>query len=339
MGGQGKVGAIAFALAMGMVVLSALVLSARPLMGTVPGRGPAAAAAAGGAGEAEKAPIYDEKADGREQVKGAVARAKKDNKHVLIQWGGNWCGWCVALHAMFEKDPEIRKVLSYEYELVLIDTNERNQPLAKELGAALAGVPYLTVLDGNGKAIAQQETGALEVKDAAGKSVGTSAGHDPAKVLAFLKTHAPKALKADEVLAKGLGEAKASGRMVFLHFGAPWCGWCKRLEAWMDQPAIAAILAKDFVDVKIDTERMEGGKQMATKFGATGGIPWYAFVDGEGKTLVHSASAGSNIGYPGAPEEIAGFEGMVKRVAKKISAAEVGTLTGSLKEEAKKLGR
>src|SRR3954465_8432060 len=100
--------------------------------------------------------IYDEKADGRELLKGALARAKKENHRVLIQWGGNWCGWCVALHKLYEKDLQIKKVLSYEYELVMIDTNERNMALAKDLGAELAGVPFLTVLDAEGKVLVQQ---------------------------------------------------------------------------------------------------------------------------------------------------------------------------------------
>jgi len=54
----------------------------------------------------------------------------------------------------------------------------KNLDLAASWGAdPKKGVPLLVVLDGNGKAVKVQETGSLE----AGK------GHDPAKVLAFLK--------------------------------------------------------------------------------------------------------------------------------------------------------
>ena len=124
--------------------------------------------------------IYDENADGRDLVNAALARAKKENHNVLIQWGGNWCSWCIVLHALYEKDPDIRRMLHDHYELILIDTNDRNMPLVKELGATMDnGVPYLTILDATGKPLVQQETEFLEVKDAQGKSVGVSAGHDP----------------------------------------------------------------------------------------------------------------------------------------------------------------
>ena len=53
------------------------------------------------------------------------------------------------------------------------------------------GVPYLTILNAEGKPLVQQETESLEVKNAEGKSVGVSAGHDRERVLAFLKANAP----------------------------------------------------------------------------------------------------------------------------------------------------
>ena len=290
--------------------------------------------------EKEKIAIYDEKADGRELIKAALARAKKENHSVLIQWGGNWCGWCVALHKLYEKDAAISKELMYDYELVMVDTNARNVPIAKDYNATLAGVPYLTVLDADGKVLANQETDSLEVKDASGKSVGVDAGHVPAKVLAFLKEHAPKPWVAQEVLDKGLAEAKASNKVAFVHFGAPWCGWCKRLEAWMDQPTIKPILAKDFVDIKIDEDRMTGGKEMAEKMGATGGIPWYAVVDGSGKTLGTSTMDGgaSNIGYPASAAEIEQFMALLKKSTHHASASDLSVLRASLEDAGKKLG-
>src|SRR5262245_53341770 len=80
---------------------------------------------------AERTPIYDEKADARALIEQAVQRAKADDKHVLIQWGGNWCGWCYKLHDLFESNEQIHTLLSSEYELVFIDSS--NTALAKSM--------------------------------------------------------------------------------------------------------------------------------------------------------------------------------------------------------------
>src|SRR5205823_6585361 len=37
---------------------------------------------------------------------------------------------------------------------------------------------------------------------------------------------------ATEVLKAGLAKAKAEGKVVFLVFGSPGCGWCKLLEKY-----------------------------------------------------------------------------------------------------------
>ncbi len=59
----------------------------------------------------QRAPIYDESADARRQIAEALARAKRENRRVLVQWGANWCGWCHLLHDAFEKSPEIKRKL------------------------------------------------------------------------------------------------------------------------------------------------------------------------------------------------------------------------------------
>ena len=53
------------------------------------------------------------------------------NKRVLLMFGGDWCGWCHKLHDLFAKDNEIRRLLSYEYELVMVDTRHRMHPIAR----------------------------------------------------------------------------------------------------------------------------------------------------------------------------------------------------------------
>ena len=51
-----------------------------------------------------------------------------------------------------------------------------------------------------------------------------AAGHDAARVLKFLTDNQAAQVKAQEQYDAALAEAKQSGKRVFLHFGAPWCG-------------------------------------------------------------------------------------------------------------------
>jgi thiol:disulfide interchange protein len=160
-------------------------------------------------------PVYDEKADAHAQIDAALKIAQKKNQRVLIQWGGNWCGWCIKLAHTFKSDPQLAKKLLYEYRVLHVDVGhmDKNQDLVKRFGADLTkGVPFLTVLDGQGKVLANQETGSLEVGDK----------HDPAKVLAFLEANQAEPQDAKTVLAGALARAKEAEKRVLLSFEAPW---------------------------------------------------------------------------------------------------------------------
>lgn len=139
------------------------------------------------------ADIYDPKADGKVQIAAAIQRAGTEHKHVLLMFGANWCIWCHRLHATFENNPAVARVLKSQYELVLIDVNKKNGVArnidvdARYGNPTKLGLPVLVVLDGNGKQLTTQDSGALED----GKSA-----HDPEKVIAFLKTWAPPATKS-----------------------------------------------------------------------------------------------------------------------------------------------
>lgn len=275
----------------------------------------------------EKKTLYDTQADGREQVKAALARAARENRRVLIQWGANWCGWCHKLDEVFRKDRGVARELLYEYDVVHVDIdNPANKEYAKELGADLGqGVPFLTVLAADGKVVANQETGSLE----------DGPKHDPAKVLAFLQANKAAYLNAEEILRDGLSRAKRENKMVFLHYGAPWCGWCHRLEDWMARPEIARVLARDFVDVKIDVDRTIGGQDLLARHRRSegGGIPWFVFLDADGKVIVNSNAEAGNIGFPVTPEEIAHFKTMLLKAKRNLTEADVATLAASLEKK------
>jgi thiol:disulfide interchange protein len=289
--------------------------------------------------------VYDEKADARQQIAAALAAAKKNNRRVLIQWGGNWCPWCIRMHELMKSNKDLSHELLYEYDLVHIDCgqpNGKNVDLAETYKATVKadGFPYLTILDADGKVLANQETSSLEVKNDKGESVGTKAGHEPKKILDFLKKHEATPIAAQGILDKGLADAKSSGKAVFLHFGAPWCVWCRRMEEWMAKPEVAPLLAKDFIDVKIDQDRNTGGADMLTNFraGKDGGIPWFAFLDADGNQLTNSRTAKGNIGFPSEPAEIEHFGTMLKKAAKNLTPKDIDTLLASLKSD-KSTGR
>lgn len=285
----------------------------------------------------DKKPVYDEKADANVDIANALARANKNNTRVLIQWGANWCGWCILLHNTCRTDAAIAKKLQYEYEVVHVDIGrfDKHTDLAAKYNADLKnnGVPFLTVLDASGNVLANQETGSLETKDAPkGKE-----GHDTAKVLAFLTKHEATPLKAETVLANAQTLAREQGKSIFLHFGAPWCGWCHRLEAWMAKPEVASILAKDFIDLKIDTDRMTGGDALyKARCKKAGGIPWFEFTAADGTALITSDGPEGNTGFPASADEIAHFGTMLRKVRKNMTEAEIDTLLASLKAPSKK---
>ena len=104
---------------------------------------------------------------------------------------------------------------------------------------------------------------------------------------------------------------------------------------------MAAILGKDYVELKVDTDRMAGGKALAMKLrGMQGGIPWMVILDDKGKRLTTSDGPQGNAGYPAEPEEIAHFMEMLKATKQRITAEELQAVEATLKKNAEQiLGR
>lgn len=108
----------------------------------------------------------------------------------------------------------------------------------------------------------------------------------------------------------------------------------------MARKEVAALLAKDFVDVKIDEDRMKGADAIKQRFpkSANAGIPWFAFLDADGRVLADSAQPdGQNTGYPASDAEVAYFASMLDAARVRLTTDDVAALKKSLVEAAASL--
>jgi len=132
-----------------------------------------------------KKDIYDGKLDVKKAVSDALLQAKKENKHLILMFGGNWCPWCHKLHELFNSDSGIKKFIADNYLLIMVDIGTRKEPLNADLVTMFRvqklGYPSIAVLGQTGELLAVQSTGVLE-KDKA---------HDPKRVMGFLTAQAP----------------------------------------------------------------------------------------------------------------------------------------------------
>jgi hypothetical protein len=149
---------------------------------------------------------------------------------------------------------------------------------------------------------------------------------------------------AEIVLAEARAQATAGHKAIFVHFSASWCSWCRRLESFLDDESIEPILSRHFIFVRLVVREREpnkhldhpGGMDVLARFGGEDrGIPFIAMLAADGTLRQNSmmrvedpkAVGGmENIGYPGEPESIAHFLGMLQTAAPGLTAPDRQTL-------------
>jgi len=109
--------------------------------------------------------VYDPSRDANKDIEMAIKQAQKENKHVLIQVGGNWCPWCIKMHKYINNNNVINKIVSEKYVYIHVNYSKENKNLAimKRLEYPQRfGFPVLVVLNTQGQRIHTQSTGILE---------------------------------------------------------------------------------------------------------------------------------------------------------------------------------
>jgi thiol:disulfide interchange protein len=129
--------------------------------------------------------IFDPTRDAAKDIELAIAEAARTGKRVLVDVGGNWCGWCHKMEQYFEEHADLRALRDQNYVTVKVNWSpeNRNEAVLSKY-PKISGYPHLFVLDQNGALLHSQDTGKLED----GKS-----SYDLEKFTAFLKEWAPQA--------------------------------------------------------------------------------------------------------------------------------------------------
>ena len=107
--------------------------------------------------------LYDERADARADIAAALAAAKADGKHVLLDFGADWCIDCHVL-ATYLQSPEGRRLVDSSFHVVSIDVGlwDHNVDVAATYGDPISnGIPGIVVLDRNGTVIGTSADGSL----------------------------------------------------------------------------------------------------------------------------------------------------------------------------------
>lgn len=280
--------------------------------------------------------LFDEAADPASDIAAAAARAQKEDRRVLVVWGANWCSWCRMLDDLPAVDPKVRLELQCEYEVVHVDVGrlDRNLELAASYGADIArgaGIPYLTFLDAEGTLLGSSSTAPLElpmkIRDKRLK------GYDPAKVLELLARFRAPRRSAEDAYAAAIAGAKASGKLLFLSFGAVDAEESGALRSWLESGLVAPLLDKDFSVARIDVRRTAGGDELlgCLRSDQTRSLPWFAILDRDGRVLATSEGAdGKNIRFPPDPDGIAHVQRMLRRTAKGLAERDLDLLGSTL---------
>jgi len=136
---------------------------------------------------AQTAKLYNPDADVSVVIAQGLTKAKAQNKHLLLQIGGNWCPWCLKFHQFCLSDNEINTFINKNFITIKINYSKENRNLAelKKLEYPQRfGFPVFVILDADGKRIHTQNSAYLEEEK----------GYSRKKVLDFLKQWSPEAL-------------------------------------------------------------------------------------------------------------------------------------------------
>lgn len=139
---------------------------------------------------------------------------------------------------------------------------------------------------------------------------------------------------ADVVLKQAYAQAKKENKKVLLMFHASWCGWCKKMDASLEDPSCKKFFDDNYVIAHLDVleqpakanlENPGSLDQLKAFKGEKSGLPFWVILDAKGKMLADSQirpagalldTPGESMGCPAEQNEVAYFLSLLKSTSK-----------------------
>ena len=125
------------------------------------------------------------------------------------------------------------------------------------------------------------------------------------------------------ILSAAYKQAAKENKNVFVIFHASWCGWCKKMDASMNDATTKKYFNDSYVTVHLTVKETPENKKLENP-GAAGyltslkgetGLPFFVILNNVGNVLGDSFENGGNIGCPASESEVAAFIKLLKNTS------------------------
>lgn len=134
---------------------------------------------------------FDPQRDAAADIQAAIAEARRTNKRILVDVGGDWCQYCHQMDQLFQEHPELLELRDKTFITVAVyyGTDKKNEQALSHY-PKVEGIPHIYVLDSRGAVLHSQHV--LELRK--------NGKYDPHTMKEFLTKWAPSPLGSGSTL-------------------------------------------------------------------------------------------------------------------------------------------